>query len=322
VGYALLFMGVGALLGYFLVPEHDRSSSKQIREMGEFSFINPLLECEVGETAIGSLKQNFRADLEDEANEIIREGGAKKLAVYYRDLNNGPAFGFQQEERFIPASLLKVPVMMAYYDLAEDQPDIFRKVIPYTEKYEIEGSSAQLILPDDELVVGQEYTVDELIRRAITQSDNQAVTALIEHIPPTYIRKLYRVLGVPEEVLNGPNGSLSVREYASFFRILFNSSYLDRRYSEEALKTLSETKFDRGIVAGVPEGTIVSHKFGESGSMRDHQIHDCGIVYHPRFPYLICVMSRGESIESLERAISRISRFIWGQVDENSPRGD
>ena len=43
---------------------------------------------------------------------------------------------------------------------------------------------------------------------------------------------------------------------------------------------LSTSDFSDGLVAGVPVGTVVSHKFGERHFVGDadvEQLHDCGI---------------------------------------------
>ncbi|MCX6719655.1 MAG: serine hydrolase [Candidatus Staskawiczbacteria bacterium] len=58
---------------------------------------------------------------------------------------------------------------------------------------------------------------------------------------------------------------------------------------------LSKTTFNDGLVAGVPKGTTVSHKFGMYATSKDENItdlelHDCGIIYYKTTPYLLCVV--------------------------------
>jgi hypothetical protein len=138
---------------------------------------------------------------------------------------------------------------------------------------------------------------------------------VVNEIDPIKIRRLYRLLGVDEGVLNGPGATLSVKQYAAFFRILFNSSYIDHERSERLLSVLSQVDFKNGLVAGLPSGVPVAHKFGESGYLEgEHQIHDCGIVYAPGRPYLLCVMTRGSDIASLETSIADLSRFVYDTV--------
>jgi hypothetical protein len=107
-----------------------------------------------------------------------------------------------------------------------------------------------------------------------------------------------------------------VYTYASFFRVLYNASYLGKQLSEWALATLAQSEFREGIVAGVPPAVPVAHKFGEHKDVAtgEVQLHDCGIVYVPEHPYLLCVMTRGASFEHLDDAIASTSRLIFAQV--------
>lgn len=295
----------------FIAHYPASTDSRQVRGSESFEFINPLLECEVAEGTIDAAKINFKYALAEFTDSLISKDAANAISVYVRDLNNGPTFGVKQDEEYIPASLLKVPVMMAYLSYAEKEPSILRERILHQTEYEFSKEKVQHIHPETEIAPGESYTVEELIERMIVHSDNQATARLIENIPPRYIRELYYVLGVDRGVLDDEREKLSVKEYAAFFRILFNASYLSRENSEKALRLLSETQFDRGIVSGVPKGIVVSHKFGEAGDEVEHQIHDCGIVYYPGHPYLLCVMTRGDDIDTLAQTIGELSRFVW-----------
>jgi len=60
----------------------------------------------------------------------------------------------------------------------------------------------------------------------------------------------------------------------------------------------------------------VSHKFGEGGVMGgERQLQDCGIVYYPGRPYLLCVMAKGTKLENLEKFIKAVSRLVYYSVD-------
>lgn len=312
-----------------LFDRHQKfDDSRQFRERSilnadeKASLINPLLECDVAEGMIDVYKENFRDELELVIDDLQARNEASAVAVYFRDLNNGPTFGVNEDEQFIPASLLKVPVMMAYFRLADEDPSILSKTLTLPARADLVPGSTQLIAPKSEIEAGRPYTTAELIERTIIYSDNQAVTLLIQHLPGGPIRRLYEMLGVREDVLNGPDGQLTTKEYSAFFRILFNSSYLSRKYSEEALRLLTKTEFPRGLVAGVPSGVVVAHKFGEGGDMDEHQIHDCGIVYFPDHPYLLCVMTRGKEIAKLEHAVATISRMVYEKIDAEYGKRD
>lgn len=322
LGIFALF-STGCIAGYFgndiassvSNKNEEKNVSEQVRQGGEYQFINPLLECEVAEGSLDARKENFHDDLEAYVTHLKEDKKLSDVALYFRDLNNGPTFGVGEKEEFFPASLLKVPVMMAYYHIAEKEPSVLSAKIAFDKPKEF-GINATII-PQENLVVGEMYTVDDLIRRMIVFSDNQALALLTDRLPLPVLQNLFAMLGIGEDVLIDGNSKLTVKEYAGFFRILFNSSYLSRESSEKALKLLTTTKYNEALPGGVPTDVIVSHKFGEAGTGdTERQLHDCGIVYFPNHPYLACIMTRGHDTETLKNSIRDISRFIYEKIDE------
>jgi beta-lactamase class A len=293
------------------------TTSRELREMGVYHFINPLLECEISDGLIDVRKENFKYDLTDMVRKIMDERKIE-IALYYRDLNNGPAFGVKETEGFIPASLLKVPVMMAYYHEAQNNPGVLDTQYTFLKSAAVNKIGTQHISPSHTLQIGNKYSVGELIDQAIIYSDNDAVSILIDHISEPTLRDLYQLLGVSQVAITFSDGRLTVREYASFFRVLFNASYISREYSEKALELLSRIDFKDGLVAGVPNGVVVSHKFGEGGYENGSQIHDCGIIYALNRPYLLCVMTRGSDIATLTKSIADVSRFVYDRVSKQN----
>ncbi len=295
--------------------EKKESASKQVRQAGNYKYINPLLECEVAEGSIDARKENFHDALEEFVSALKGKSSFSSAAVYFRDLNNGPTFGVGEGGEFFPASLLKVPVMMVYYRWSESKPGLLATEILYNGPRDF--GINQTITPREELVPGQSYTVEELIRRMIIYSDNQALGILTSHLPIERIQELFAMLGVGDDVLANQEAKLTVKEYAGFFRILFNSSYLSRENSEKAIALLASTDFNDGLVAGVPSDVAIAHKFGEAGTGNvERQLHDCGIVYFPDHPYLACIMTRGHNTEELKQSIADISKFIYDKIDE------
>ncbi len=154
----------------------------------------------------------------------------------------------------------------------------------------------------------------------ITDSDNSSMSTLVA-LNTEAIVNVYKDLKIPN-ILEGPDDFMSVEYFSYVFRALYNSSYLRESYSEEALKLLTYTNFNKGIVAGISSSTIVAHKFGEhtktlDGKIVERQLHDCGIVYYPRKPYLVCIMTRGQEFNDLEKVISDVSKIIFNFVQNH-----
>ena len=79
------------------------------------------------------------------------------------------------------------------------------------------------------------------------------------------------------------------------------------------LEILSKTDYKKGLLAGLPEGITVAHKFGERAYSDSNikQLHECGIVYITGSPYLVCIMTRGTDFDQLASVIAEISSVIY-----------
>lgn len=277
----------------------------EVRESG-YQYINPLLECEY----VDNLGNTELAGLKTGVEKILERYNDLEVGVYYRDLTNGPWFGINEDLPFAPQSLLKLPTAFAYYKIAENNPQILKTKIVYDQTL----SNTNI---GENLQLNEEYSVEFLIQRMLKLSDNAAFNLLVAHLANETILKVHQDLGIayPEEVT--PDDFVSVKTYASIFRVLYNSSYLSRKYSEQILGFLIESKYQDGLVAGVPEEVKVAHKYGirnSDDSSVKSQLHDCGIVYHPQKPYILCAMSKGEDKDRLTEVIQKVSKLVYGEV--------
>lgn len=291
--------------------------ARQMRE-GAGVYTNPLLECEMAQERLYVPLRPFGRQLDELTNSLERDGRVARVSTYLRELNNGAWVGHDEKRNFVPASLAKVPVVIACFRLAGSDPGFLTRKIVY------DGLPAArepgFDNPEVNLQRGQAYTVDELILRIAKYSDNAAAALLVKALPPRLLGSVYFDLGIDPHRLESGDLAISPKEYGAFFRVLYNASYLSRRFSEQALSYFNESTFELGLVAGVPAGVPVSHKFGvwERGggtASPSLQLHDCGIVYHPQRPYLLCVMTSGVNYVEMAAAIAAVSRLAYQQVD-------
>lgn len=321
----LAVFGLGAYFGYEYgtgVYSHEESQDpayKEVRE-GGYKYTNPLLECDGGQEILSNNIRPFRQKIEDYIKKESKNRAISDTAVYFRDLNNGPWFGINEKMDFSPASMLKVPLMMSVLKIAETEPKILDQKIGYRQ---IDDQSSQIIKPKERLVPGKEYTMDELVYRMIVFSDNNSQRAIFEYIGDKATARSYSDLGLAVPSADKQENFMSVKNYASFFRILYNSSYLNHSFSEKALELLTNVDYRSGIKAGIPENIPVAHKFGErilAGG--EKQFHDCGIVYYPGHPYLLCVMNRGEKFELMPDFIRDISSQVYAEMARQTDKND
>jgi len=313
---AVLLLCLGFVAGRYSGPGNALPHHKEIRLAG-YQLINPLLECEGGDAAIGGQElQSFKYKLTSFITDRKKDNWASHVSVYFRDMNNGLAIGIDDKEKFAPASLLKVPLMIAYLKWAEANPGLLTKKIAFSGMPD--QSSMQTVKPIRSLQLGKSYTIDELLFSMIAYSDNNAYFLLFANIPVDVLHNVYTDLGLEVPRVREAKDFMSVSEYSAFYRILFNASYLNKDMSEKALAYLTEVDFKDGMVAGLSQGIVAAQKFGETtmGKQQEiKQMHDCGIVYYPGHPYLLCVMTRGESFAHLDDILRGISRIVYSEVD-------
>ena len=167
--------------------------------------------------------------------------------------------------------------------------------------------------PEKEIEKGKSYSVSELLMAMIAESDNNAGNLLHLFIGEDKAVKVFKDLGLP---MPEPADFMNVREYSRFYKELFDGFYLSRNSSEQALSLLKKTSFKKGLAAVLPDDMPIAHKFGElyGRNGKPNQLHDCGIVYYPGKPYLICVMAKGDDFEKLAEVIQSISLIAYQQL--------
>jgi len=169
------------------------------------------------------------------------------------------------------------------------------------------------------LETGKSYQINELIERMIKYSDNNSWYLLYQYLDKINYNpvKIFKDINLNYNLMKS-DIMMSVKEYSSFFRILFNASYLNREMSEKALALLSYTDFKNGIRSSIPPNIIVASKYGdrETGiNFEIKQIHEFGIIYYPKKPYLLGIMTRGKDLKKLVKVLQDISLIVYKEID-------
>lgn len=263
----------------------------------------------------------FRYKVKALVENDLKAGDAAVISVYFRDLRNGLRFGIGEQEKFSAVSTLKLPLMIAYLKWAESSPLLLNRRISYPDD---NGAPDDRDLPQDGPRHSRMLKVRTLILRMVAENDGQAYAVLAANLPPVYLQRIFKDIysNYDPAKLDAP---MPFSAYASFYRVLFNASYLNRDMSEQALRFLSQASYRDGIISGVPLDIDVVAKYGERvvdlpagrpAAMK--QLHEVGIVYHPRRPYIMGVMVRGSDPSRLQKVMRDISALIFGEVDRQT----
>lgn len=307
-------------VGWFVKSPAQSLTPAPLRLAG-YQFTSPLLACNFSSIGIIPEDKSLDNTIKSAIDARIKAGDVSKASAYFADFATSRWAEAYPDEKYYPSSLGKIPIMMAYYELAENDSSVLEKKITYPAGG-ADLNNTQDVKPPEAIVPGQTYSVDELIGYMIKYSDNNAAQLLYENIDQSILRNVYGDLQIPvnDDATVANLDFITPRQVGVLFRILYNATYLSHDFSEKALQLMSQSSFTQGIAAGVPASTAVSHKFGvvgiqNGGVTAEHELHDCGIVYAPNHPYLLCVMTRGaSSLPTMESAIADISRTVYQKV--------
>ncbi len=313
IGFISLILGV--CIGFYIFGNNKKNTAT-LDCSANYHYINESLGCKPSQVIRKGLYTELSLELEDYIKSQNENGNSNLVSVYFRDFGGGPTFGINTDEYFAPASLLKVPLLVSILSLAEDNP----KLLEEKTSYQTLATHLTQTTEVPELKPNTMYTIKELLERMIIYSDNISFWLLQDYLDRRYPDKFVvsdtmKELGIISP-RTGDEKTITVRGYASIFRQLYNASYISSEMSELALDLMTRSIYAYGLVSGVPNSFRVAHKFGELGLPNgEKQLHDCGIIYFPKNPYLLCVMTKGTDSQKLTRIIQEISTMVYKEID-------
>jgi beta-lactamase class A len=288
-------------------------------DTSKYKYINTELRCDskliIKKSAYAQLKYKLLEFIEENKE----QNNTEEVSIYFRDLQNGPTLGIDEHKAFSPASLLKVPLLLTYFNLQDSTVGLFERKLILEKKVD---DVVQNVVPKESIAPNVEYAVSDLLRYMIKYSDNESYYLLLEYLreispEKDLLKETFVDLGIIDPQ-SFTDQTLSVKAYGSIFVQLYHSSYFNNKEtSEKVLTILADIDWKDGLNAGVPEGIQVAHKFGERNDYKNNlkQLHDCGVVYFPENPYLLCVMTRGKDFSKLAGVIAEISKMVYEEVD-------
>lgn len=325
---AMALMVAAVMLGYALsaYSQHEHTTGKNLsgNDTGHLnlSFINPLLEyADLQQLDYSELK-SFKGKIEKGIARFHLQNPQVQVSYYFRDLNNGLWTGIGEDKLYSPASLFKLPLLMAVLKKSESDPAILDMGFTYhaADFKDVKEESGF------KKTEGQYYTVRDLMKHMIAYSDNGAALMLMNTIGDSTLFEVMDDLNFHvEKGFNENTAFVNVKSYAALFRILYNGSYLSRQNSVWVLQMLSESVYHEGVRKGIPQATRIAHKYGkrdhwQGAELQSRQLHHFALVYHPRKPFIIGIMTQGGDLLQKEKLIEELTRITWDEVDQQTQK--
>jgi len=238
------------------------------------------------------------------------EKNGNKIGVYFEFLNTGANVSINQDTRFWPASLSKMPTVFVVMKRIEEGKWKLSDELVLFEEDKDERFGDLYKKP-----VGTRFTIEDLIKETLINSDNTSHKILVRNLDSEEYTDMFAALGM-EELFN-EDYNVTAKEYSRIFRTLYNASYLNRNNSQKLLEWLSQSEFSEFLGSGFPETVKFSHKIGEE--FKEVVFLDSGIVYIPERPCLITVMVEvedGGGVEKAKQIMKEISKSAYDYVSQ------
>ena len=288
---------------------HSTASNQTCRynisRLNGYKYIRPVYssepECE------SSVFLPLKTEISDFVESMKSSGSLNVASVYLKDLTSDDWMEVNSSEEYHPGSLFKVNTMITLLRMAEEHPGIMDKEIQFAANtpVPIQTFNSKTITP------GHKYKIRELIRSMIVYSDNLATGLLHSEVSIDVFQKTFTDLGLKKPDVHDRNYSVTGKEYSKFISVLYDGGYLTIPASEYAISLLSESDFKAGMVKELPSNVKIAHKFGEAMHEGTRELHECGIVYLDKKPYLVTIMTKGADVKVLAGIISHISKVTY-----------
>jgi beta-lactamase class A len=245
-------------------------------------------------------------------------GVSGSAAVYVWDLSNGSSASALADRQFPAASLVKIPILVEVLRqerLGRLSPDTRLEIKP---EHWTDGAGVL------QSRVGERYTVAELTRLMVVDSDNIAARVLMDRLGVDTINDSMAGLGLSHTVLaplaDGRDAErephrTSARDMAALLGLIASGELVDVRTSEQGLQLLEAKQAHSWLAQELPWWAKVAHKWGALPGIR----HDVGVVYTPRGRYVVAILTENLPPDEATNLITRLSRVAFDRLGADPP---
>jgi beta-lactamase class A len=231
--------------------------------------------------------------------ELVR-GYPGVAGVSVIDLRSGARVSVRGDETFPTASLIKVAVLVALLDEVSKGTIRMDERISLLARDRVGGSGVLQYMQS-----GLEPTVEDAAWLMITLSDNTATNILLDHLNVKTVWDKMEALGLPHTKIHSKTflrstsiavdssvkyglGVTTPNETARLFELLHHGRAVSPAHDSTALAMLRANQDATKLARWLPDTVAIAHKTGEVDRSRS----DCGIVYGPQAPVVVCALTR------------------------------
>jgi len=257
--------------------------------------------------------------------EQISQAARGRVGVKATVLETGESVALNGNQQFPMQSVYKFPIAMAV--LAQ----VDRGKLKLDQKIRVEASD---VLQDSRILneksQGREFSLAELLKYMVSESDNTASDVLLRQVgEPQIVTEYLRGLGVNNIVVAntekelGQDTAVQYRNYATpdaavvLLRAFHEGKGLSQSSQALLLQLMTETTTGPKRIKGLlPDGTVVAHKTGTSSTVNGvtAATNDVGLVTLPNGRHMaiaVFVSDSGANDAVREEVIAKVAKAAW-----------
>ena len=211
-------------------------------------------------------------------------------SVFVWDYETGNYAGINSDKLYSAASIIKIPVLIQLFRSIEAGQLTIYDTMTLKDYYRAEGSGSLQFKAENSV-----WTIDDLARLMITESDNSATNMIMAKLGSMYdVNSGIRQWGLSQTQVKtwlpdmGGTNFTTTEDLARMLYNLDNPNFLSVSSREKMFDYMGHVHNDRLLPAGLGAGASIVHKTGDIGKM----LGDAGIVYAPNGKkYIVAIMA-------------------------------
>lgn len=222
---------------------------------------------------------------------------------YFFDLQTGFQSAAFADRQFEAASLIKLPVMAAFWAEVEKGNLDPNQIYILENEDKVAGAGSLQTKPE-----GFEISYKDLVFLMGKQSDNTAYKIIRQQIGDEAIVKILLKAQMNNTDLS--TNKTTPADIGNFYQHLLKGLLINSQHKDALLDSLTNTQFEEYLPSGIPEKVEVAHKYGREV----HVLHDAGVIWAKR-PYILVLMSEGIIDSEAEEVFPSLSRLFYNHQD-------
>ena len=220
---------------------------------------------------------------------------------YVIRLDSGFSYGVNENDIFEPASLNKLPIMLAMYIEAENGNIDLETVYVLKDSDKVAGSGSLYGKSE-----GYELTYRDILSYMGKESDNTAANIAKKLLGEEKIKQAINTMRMDSTVVIGENQETTPRDIGIFFEKIWEGDVISKKHRDELLGFLTDTIYEEWLAAGILSTVDVAHKYGREV----HVVNDAGIVFTDE-PFVLVLLSEGVVEREADQVFPELAELIY-----------